>query len=88
MEREMSEEPKDIKLTDEQKKTLDEIVLSLGHDNWSLITFTPEGKVYNAYSQLDDSNALYSLLLIMREMILNAVNQMNVEMGSIGTGNC
>ena len=77
-------------LTEEEKEQLMKISLRLGTDNWSFICFSPEAEVYNAYSQLDDGDALYKLILIMREMIMQAVNNFRItEGGGCGkAGSC
>jgi hypothetical protein len=78
-----------VAITEEQKKRMDELVLELGCTNWSLIAFEPGTNEYNAYTQIDTPAELYQLLLIMRDMILNAVNSMRATEGVHGTeGNC
>jgi hypothetical protein len=56
--------------------------------NWSLICFHPGNNTYKAYSQLDDDDALYKLIVIMREMILDVVTRMRALEGSGCSGSC
>ena len=73
------------KITEEDVDIIGKII---GSDNWSVIGFNPDNQKYRAYSKLVDNEALYTLLLIMRELVTDISNRLYISEGKHLSGTC
>ena len=72
-------------ITAEDVAVMDRII---GSDNWTVIGFSPEDQKYKTYVKLVDKESLYTLLIIMREIVENMSMQLHITEGRGLSGNC